>query len=210
MLSSLCAQAQRALVVTKPAVMAFMISLPPHNSLLLRRGDKPRLLPDKMMGSRNLTPAVRRIGGSCIPGNDGSCSNGGKQRENLLPSRSIRSDETLLFVVRDLHDDPHAGEVRPISVAAAPDVTQVRSWRNPHGVKLLRNDPRLIGLVAYHIVKIVRDGPPHGERRSENDDEMEAPEQFRLRSRNNSHSRQNPQHQHQRERRDVAKFDEHE
>src|SRR5258708_11726882 len=152
MFSSLCAQAQRALVICWLSFMVFVVSLPANSLLFFRRRDQPRLLPDKMMRSRDLTPAVRGIGGIRIPGNDGSCSNGGKQRENLLPSRSIRSDETLLCGVRDLHDDPHAGEVRPIGVPAAPDVTHVRSWCNPHGMKLLRNDPRLIVLVAYHII----------------------------------------------------------
>src|SRR5260370_40410985 len=134
MFSPLCAQAQRGLVICWFPVMVIVVSFPARSSPFFRRRDQPRLLPDKMMRSRDLTPAVRGIGGIRIPGNDGSCSNGGKQRENLLPSRRIRSDETLLFGVWDLHDDPHAGEVRPISVPAAPDVTQVRSLRNPHGV----------------------------------------------------------------------------
>src|SRR5260370_25262621 len=172
MFSSLCAHVQRALVICCFSFMVVVGLLPANALLFFRRRDQPRLLPDKMMRSKDLTPAVRGIGGSCIPGNDGSRSNGGKQRENLLPSRSIRSDETLLFGVRDLHDDPHAGEVRPISVPAAPDVTQVRSWRNPHGVKLVRNDPPLIELVAYHIVKIVRDSPTPAERRTDNDDRL--------------------------------------
>src|SRR5260370_20758234 len=172
MFSSLCAHVQRALVICCFSFMVFVVSLPANSLLFFRRRDQPRLLPDKMMRSKDLTPAVRGIGGSCIPGNDGSRSNGGKQRENLLPSRSIRSDETLLFGVRDLHHDPHAGEVRPISVPAAPDVTQVRSWRNPHVVHLMPNYPRLIPLVLYHIVQSARYHPTHGERRRENGDEM--------------------------------------
>src|SRR5260370_5898770 len=163
MFSSLCAQAQRGRVICGFPVMVIVVSLPAKCSPFFRRRDKPRLLPNKMMRSRDLTPAVRGIGGSCIPGNDGSCSNVGEKRENLLSSRSIRSDETLLFGVRDLHDDPHPGEVRPIGVPAAPDVTHVRSCCNPHGIKLLRNDPRLIGLVPYHIIEIPRATPPHTE-----------------------------------------------
>src|SRR6267378_798989 len=100
---------------------------PAKFSLFLRRRDKPRLLPDKMMRSRNLTPAVRGIRGICIPGNNCSGPNGRKQRQNLLPSRSIRGDETRLFDVRDLHDDPHAGEMRPVSAQASPNVTHVCS-----------------------------------------------------------------------------------
>src|ERR1700682_1723636 len=95
--------------------MVFMVSLPPNFSLFVRRRDKPRLLPDKMMRSRNLTPAVRGIRDICIPSNDGFGPNGRKQRQNLLPSRSIRGDETRVFDVRDLHDDPPAGEMRTVS-----------------------------------------------------------------------------------------------
>src|SRR5216684_3899078 len=152
MFSSFAAQVQRTRVFCWLAVMTFVALLPPHPLLLLWRGDKPRLLPDKMMRSWNRAPAVRGIGGSSIPGNDRSSPNRRKQRENLLPSRRIRSNETRLFFVRNLHDDPHACEMRPVSVQAGPDITHVRSWRNPHGAKLLRNDPRLIGLVAYHII----------------------------------------------------------
>src|SRR5260221_8047835 len=127
MFSSLCAQAQRALVICCFSFMVFVVPLSPNFSLFLRRRDKPRLLPDKMMRSRNLTPAVREIGCVCIPGNDCSGPNGRKQRQNLLPSRSIRGDETRLFDVRDLHDDPHAGEMRPVSAQASPNVTHVCS-----------------------------------------------------------------------------------
>jgi hypothetical protein len=152
MFSSVVAQAHRTVVIFWFLVMAFVVSPSPHSSFSFRRRDQPRLLPDKMIRSWDLTPAVLRIGGSYIPGNDSSSANGRKKRENLLPSNRIRSDESRQFGVRDLYDDPHAGEVRPISVSAAPDVTHVRSRQNPQGVKLLRNDPRLIGLVAYHIV----------------------------------------------------------
>src|SRR5712664_3380749 len=210
MFSSLVAHGHRTLVICWFLIMVFAFSLPSHDSLFFRRRDKPLLLPDKMMRSRNLAPAVRGISGIRIPGNDGSGPNGRKERENLLSSRSIRSDETRQVGIRDLHDDPHAGEVPPISIPAAPEATHVRSWRNPHGVKLLRNDPRLIRLVAYYIIQVARDSPPHGERRRKNDDEMKPSEQLRLGPRNNSHSRQSPEHQHQRERRDVSKFDEHE
>src|SRR5260370_14217360 len=163
MFSPLCAQAQRGLVICWFPVMVIVVSFPAKSSPFFRRRDKPRLLPDKMMRSRDLTPAVRGIGGIRIPGNDGSCSNGGKQRENLLPSRSIRSDETLLCGVRDLHDDPHAGEGRPIGVPAPPDATHFRCWCSPQRMKLLRNDPRLIGLAPYHIIEIPRATPPHTE-----------------------------------------------
>src|SRR5260370_2372493 len=152
MFSSFFAQAQRTRVVCWFLVMASLISLHANSSLLLWRRDKPRLLPDKMMRSWNRAPAVRGIGGSGIPGNDRSSPNGRKQRENLLPSRRIRSNETRLFLVRNLHDDPHAREMCPVSVQARPDITHGRSWRNPHGATLSRNDPRLIGPVSYHII----------------------------------------------------------
>src|ERR1700687_2536409 len=125
MFSSLCAQAQLALVICCFSFMVFVVPLSPNFSLFLRRRDKPRLLPDKMMRSRNWTPAVRGIRGICIPSNDGFGPNGRKQRQNLLPSRSIRGDETRLFGVRDLHDDPHAGEMRPVSAQASPNVIYV-------------------------------------------------------------------------------------
>src|SRR5713226_527355 len=152
MFSSFAAQVQRTLLICWLVVMASVISLHANSSILLWRGDKPLLLPDKMMRSWNRAPAVHGIGGSGIPGNDNSRPNRRKQRENLLPSRRIRSNETRLFFVRNLHDDPHAGEMRPVSVQAGPDITHVRSWRNPHGAKLLRNDPRLKRLVSYHII----------------------------------------------------------
>src|SRR5260370_22490381 len=101
MFSSLCAQAQRALVICWFSFMVFVVSLPANSLLFFRRRDQPRLLPDKMMRSKDLTPAVRGIGGSCIPGNDGSRRNGGKQRENLLPSRSNRHHQTRFFCVRE-------------------------------------------------------------------------------------------------------------
>src|SRR6266851_5821482 len=126
MFSSFLAQPHRTLLIFWLAVMAFVVSLPPHSSLFFRRRDKPRLLPDKMMRSRNRPPAVPGIGSICIPGNDGSSPDGRKKRENLLPSRRIRGDETRLFDVRNLHDDPHAREMRPVSVYAGPDGTHVR------------------------------------------------------------------------------------
>src|SRR5712692_4409676 len=167
MFSSFFAQGQRTLVIGWLDVMALVVSLPLQSSLFLRRRDKPRLLPDKMMRARNRTPAVSRIGSICIPGDDGSSPNRRKQRKNLLPSRSIRSDESRHFGVRNLHDDPHTGQVRPISVPACPQVTHFRPWCDPHEVKLLRNHPRLIRLVAYNIIQIARGGPRDGKRRNE-------------------------------------------
>src|SRR6266566_1153747 len=108
MFSSFAAQGQRTLLICWLVVMASVISLHANSSLLLRRRDQPRLLPNKMMRPRNRTPAVRGIGSICVPGNDSSCSNGRKQRENLLPPCRIRSNEELHFFIRDLHDDPHA------------------------------------------------------------------------------------------------------
>jgi len=49
--SSLCAQAQRALVICCFSFMVFVVPFSPNFSLFLRRRDKPRLLPDKMMRS---------------------------------------------------------------------------------------------------------------------------------------------------------------
>src|SRR6267143_2076131 len=152
MFSSFVAQVQRTLVICWLAVMPFVVSLPANSSLLLRRRDKPRPLPDKMTRPRNLTPAVCGICSICIPGNDGSRPNGRKQREDLLSSLRIRGREWLQFTLRDLRDDPHPGEMCPRSLQAGPDVTYLRSWWNPHGVKLLRNDPMLIGLIACHII----------------------------------------------------------
>src|SRR5260370_12583672 len=136
MFSSFFAQAQRTRVVCWFVVMASLISLHANSSLILWLRDKPRLLPDKMVRSWNRAPAVRGIGGSGIPGNDRSSPNGRKQRENPLPSRRIRSNETRLFLVRNLHDDPHACEMCPISVQAGPDMTHLPSWPNTHGAKL--------------------------------------------------------------------------
>src|SRR5260370_33485198 len=116
MFSSLCAHVQRALVICCFSFMVFVVSLPANSLLFFRRRDQPRLLPDKMMRSRDLTPAVRGIGGGCIPGNDGSRSTGGKQRENLRPPPSIPSADTLMFGVRDVNDDPHTGEGVPESI----------------------------------------------------------------------------------------------
>src|SRR2546426_1478776 len=146
--------------------MAFAVSLPTNFSLLLGGRNKPRLLPDKMMRSRDRTPAVCRICGIRIPCNYGTCPNRGEQRKNLLPSRCTRGDEPWLFDVRDLHDNPHAPEMRPVSGQASSDIAHARPGRNPHGVKLLRNNPRLIGLVAYRIIQIARDRPSDGKRRN--------------------------------------------
>src|SRR5260370_35966214 len=152
MFSSFAAQGQRTLVIWWLVLMALVISLHANSSLLLRRRDKPRLLPNKMMRPRNRTPAVCGIGSICVPGNDSSCPKGGKHRENLLPSCRIRSNEKLHFFIRDLHDDPHAPQVRPVSIQAGPDVPHIRSPRNPHSVKLLCNNPRLVWFVAHHII----------------------------------------------------------
>src|SRR6266704_4763565 len=111
MFSSFAAQGQRTLLICWLVVMASVISLHANSSLLLRCRDKPRLLPDKMVRSGNRAPSVRGIGGICVPGNDSPCPNGGKQRENLLPSCRIRSNERLHLFIRDLHDDPHAREM---------------------------------------------------------------------------------------------------
>src|SRR6266568_4552645 len=107
MFSSFAAQGQRTLLICWLVVMASVISLHANSSLLLRRRDKPRL-PNKMMRPRNLPPAVRGIGSICVLGNDSSCPNGRKQRENLLSPCRIRSNEKLHLFIRGLHDDPHA------------------------------------------------------------------------------------------------------
>src|SRR5258708_4057611 len=167
MFSSFFAQSHRTLLIFWLAVMAFVVSPPTNFSLFFRRRDKPRLLPDKMMRSRNRPPAVRRIGSICIPGNDGSSPNGRKQRQNLLPSRSIRSGETRQLCVRSPRKNSRPGAVRPIAFPACPEVTHFRPWCDPHEVKLLRNHPRLIRLVAYNIIQIARDGPRDGKRRNE-------------------------------------------
>src|SRR5882762_11188974 len=114
MFSSFVAQAQRTRGTCGLAFMDLAVSLPTNSSLLFRRRDKPRLLPDKMMRSMNRTPAVHRIRGICIPGNDGSGPNRRKQRENPLPSRGIPGDESRHFIVQGLYDDPYAREMRPI------------------------------------------------------------------------------------------------
>src|ERR1700674_4726169 len=154
MFSSFFAQAQRTLVICWFPIMVFVVSLPPHSSFFSRRRDQPRLLPDKIMRSGNLTPTVRRIGGRCIPGNDGSSPNGGKQRENLLPSRSIRSNETRLFFVRDLRNDAHARQMRPVSAQASPDVTQLHSLRNAHFVQSARHFPLLESRGPHYVLQI--------------------------------------------------------
>src|SRR6266566_449055 len=57
MFSSLFAQTQRTVVISWLAVMVFVVPLPPHSSLSFWCRDQPQLLPDKIMRSRNLTPA---------------------------------------------------------------------------------------------------------------------------------------------------------
>src|SRR6266566_8212588 len=57
MFSSLFAQTQRTVVISWLAVMVFVVPLPPHSSPSFWRRDQPQLLPDKIMRSRNLTPA---------------------------------------------------------------------------------------------------------------------------------------------------------
>src|SRR5713226_4624102 len=147
--------------------MAPAVSPPNNLSLFFRRRNEPGLLPDKMMCSRNRTPAVCRICGLRIPGNYGTCPNRGEQRENLLPSRCIRSDEPRLFDFGDLHDDPYTREMRPVRVQASSDVAHVRPGRNPHGVKLLRDDPRLIWFVAHYIIQIMHCSPSDSKRSEE-------------------------------------------
>src|SRR5260370_15826765 len=107
MFSSFAAQGQRTLLICWLVLMAPVISLHANSSLLLRRRDKPRLLPNKMMRPRNRTPAVCGIGSICVPCNDSSCPKGGKHREYLLPSCRIRSIDKLQFFIRTLLDDPH-------------------------------------------------------------------------------------------------------
>src|SRR6266436_1989192 len=206
MFSSFAAQVHRTLVICWLVVMVFT-SLLANSSLLFRRRDKPRLLPDKMMRSWNRPPALRRICNIPIPGDDRTCSNRGEQHENFLLSRRIRGDEARLLGSRDLHDNPYAREMRPVSVRSGPDVPNVCSRRNPHLVKLLRNDPRLIRFVAHYVKQVMRRSPPRGERWSQNDHEMKALHQLRLRSNDNTYSRQRPKQQHQGERSDVPKLD---
>src|SRR5712664_4531541 len=148
MFSSFAAQVHRTLVIRWLVVMAFVVPRQTLSSLLLRRRDKPRLLPDKMMRSWNRPPALRRICNIPIPGDDRTCSNRGEQHENFLPSRRIRSDEARLLGSRDLHNNPYAREMRPVSIRSRPDVPNVCSRGDPHLVQLLGNDARLIRLVA--------------------------------------------------------------
>src|ERR1700719_1718711 len=154
MFSSLFAQVQRTLLIFWLVVMVFVVSLPIHSSFLFRRRDKPRLLPDKIMRFRNLAPAVCEIRGICIPSNDGSSPSGGKQRENLLPSRSIRSHESRLFLVRDLRNNTHARQMRPVSPQASPDVTQLHSLRNAHFVQSARHLPLLESRAPHYVVQV--------------------------------------------------------
>src|SRR5260370_16845036 len=86
MFSSFAAQVQRSLLICWLVVMASVISLHANSSLLLRRRDKPRLLPDKIVRSGNLAPAVRGIGTICVLGNDSSSATGRKHPQNFLPS----------------------------------------------------------------------------------------------------------------------------
>src|SRR5216684_4374456 len=151
MFSSFAAQVHRTLAICWLVVMVFN-SLLANSSLLFRRRDKPRLLPHKMMRSRNLPPALGRICNLRIPGNYGTCSNGGEQREDFLPSRRIRSDEAKLLGSWDLHNNPNARQMRPVGIRPRPDVPNVCSRGDPHLVKLLGNDPRLIRLVAHYVI----------------------------------------------------------
>src|SRR6267154_5764409 len=151
MFSSFAAQVHRTLVICWLVVMVFN-SLLANSSLLFRRRDKPRLLPDKMMRSWNRPPAFRRICNIRISGNDCTCPNRGEQGEDFLPSRRIRGDEARLVGSRDLHDNPYSREMRPVSISSRPDVPNVCSRGDPHLVKLLGNDPRLIRLVAHYVI----------------------------------------------------------
>src|SRR5260370_2171359 len=112
MFSSFAAQVHRTLVICWLVVMVFSSFLA-NSSLLFRRRDKPRLLPDKMMRPWNRPPTLRRICNIRISGNDSTCSNLGEQDEHFLPSRRIRSDEARLLASRDLHTDPTAPDMRP-------------------------------------------------------------------------------------------------
>src|SRR6267154_4639224 len=152
MFSSFAAQVHRTLVIRWLALMAFVVPRQTLSSLLLRRRDKPRLLPDKMMRSRNRPPAVCRICNIRISCNDCTCPNRGEQGEDFLPSRRIRSDKARLLGSRDLRDNPYSREMRPVSIRSRPDVPNVCSRGDPHLVKLLGNDPRLIRLVAHYVI----------------------------------------------------------
>src|SRR6266576_473531 len=130
MFSWLFAHAQRILVTFWVSVMVFVVSLPPHSSLFLRRRDQPR-----------------------------------------------------------------DGQMRPIRVTRTPEATHVRPGCDPHEVKLLRNHPRLIRLVAYNVIHIARYWPRHGERRCKDDNELESSQQLRLRPYDDPHFRQHPDQQ---------------
>src|SRR6266403_1976520 len=148
MFNSLVAQGQRTLMFCWFAVMIFVFSLATMLSFLFRRGDEPLLLPDEMTSSWNWTPTVRGIGRVTVSCNDSFGSNGGKQRENLLPPCRPCADEPRLLLVWNFHNDSHAREVRPIRIQAGPNISDVSSRRDSHFVQPLRNDPRLIRLVT--------------------------------------------------------------
>src|SRR6266403_3775053 len=189
MFSSLVAQGHRTLMTCWLAVMIFVFSLATMLSFLFRRGDKPLLLPYKMKRSWNWTPTVRGIGRVSVFCNDSFGSNGGKQRENLLPSCRTGSDEPRLLLIWNFYNDAHAREVRPIGIQAGSDIADIRSWRNAHFVEPLRNYPRFERFVARYIIKIATSGPRNGKRRCQNDDEMKAPYQERPRAGGDLHSR---------------------
>src|SRR6266849_3083830 len=50
----------------------------------------------------------------------------------------------------------------------------LRPGCDPHEVKLLRNHPRLIRLVAYDIIQIARHNPRRGERRCKDHNDLES------------------------------------
>src|SRR6266481_1315462 len=174
MFSSFAAQWHRILDSDGPVVMAFVVSLSPHFSFLLRRRDKPRLLPDKMLRSRNRPPSVIGFRNGGIPGNYGSRPNRVEQCQNLLPSRSIRSHITRLLAVWNFNNDPHFRQMRPVSVQTCPDITHVRPRWSTDGAKLLRNNPWLVRFVSNHSNQIVRDGPEYGKGRNQEHDPLES------------------------------------
>src|SRR5258708_21488548 len=151
MFSSFAAQVHRTLVICWLVVMVFN-SLLAISSLLFRRRDKPRLLPDKMMRSWNRPPAFRGICNIRISSNDCTCPDRGEQGEDFLPSRRIRSDQARLLGSLDLHNNPNARQMHPVGIRPRPDVPNICSRGDPHLVKLLGNDPRLIRLVAHYVI----------------------------------------------------------
>src|SRR5260370_12499694 len=178
MFISFAAQVPRTLVICWLVVMVFS-SLLASSSRLCRRRDKPRLLPDKMMRPWNRPPTLRRICNLRISGNDCTCPNRGEQGEHFLPSRRIRSDEARLLGSRDLHNNPNAREMRPVGIRPRPDVPNICSRGDPHLVKLLGNDPRLIRLVAHYVIYVMRRSPSRGDRGTQNTPEINTLHQFR-------------------------------